>query len=69
MGTMKTKPKNTSIDTLASNITTAKWLTSKDTMKHLGISGCALMHKRESGELTFKKLGNSYLYLFDTQTD
>ena len=66
MGTMKTK--NTSIDTLASNITTAKWLSSKETMARLGITGCELMHKRESGELTFKKLGNSYLYLFNTQT-
>ncbi|GIU15814.1 MULTISPECIES: hypothetical protein [unclassified Shewanella] len=39
------------------------WLTSKEAMKHLGLSGCELMHKRERGELTFKKQGNAYLYL------
>ncbi|CAM3512462.1 hypothetical protein [Shewanella pealeana] len=39
------------------------WLTSQEAMKHFGVSGCELMHKRESGELTFKKQGNAYLYL------
>ncbi|MDX1282969.1 hypothetical protein [Shewanella colwelliana] len=39
------------------------WLTSKEAMKHFGLSGCELMHKRENGELTFKKQGNAYLYL------
>ena len=39
------------------------WLTSKEAMKHFGLSSCELMHKRESGALTFKKQGNAYLYL------
>jgi hypothetical protein len=38
------------------------WLTSKETQKHLKISGCELMHLRVSGKLTFKKKGNAYLY-------
>lgn len=39
------------------------WLTSKETQKVLKISGCELMHLRESGKLKFKKQGNAYYYL------
>ena len=39
------------------------WLTSKETQKLLKISGCELMHLRESGKLNFKKQGNAYYYL------
>lgn len=38
------------------------WLTSKETQKHLKISGCELMHLRVSGKLIFKKKGNAYYY-------
>jgi hypothetical protein len=41
------------------------WLTSKETQKLLNISGCELMHLRESGKLTFKKQGNAFLYQID----
>jgi hypothetical protein len=41
----------------------ANWLTGKDTQKLLKISGCELMHLRESGKLKFKKQGNAYYYL------
>ena len=41
------------------------WLTSKQTQKHLKISGCELMHKRERGELKFKKRGRAYFYYFE----
>ncbi|PKH87336.1 hypothetical protein [Colwellia sp. Bg11-28] len=38
------------------------WLTSKEVQKLLNISGCELMHLRESDKLTFKKQGNAFLY-------
>jgi len=38
------------------------WLTTKEAQKQLKISGCQLMHLRESGKLTFKKQGNAYYY-------
>jgi len=41
------------------------WLTSKQTQKHLKISGCELMHKRERGELIFEKRGRAYFYYFE----
>jgi hypothetical protein len=41
------------------------WLTSKETQKLLNISGCELMHLRESGKLVFKKQGNAFLYQID----
>jgi len=41
------------------------WLTSKQTQKHLKISGCELMHKRERGELKFEKRGRAYFYYFE----
>jgi hypothetical protein len=41
------------------------WLTSKDTQKLLNISGCELMHLRESGKLIFKKQANAFLYQID----
>ena len=39
------------------------WLTSKQMQQHLKVSGCKLMHLRESGALTFKKIGNAFYYL------
>lgn len=42
------------------------WLTSKETMRILKVSSCELMHRRERGELPFKKKGNSYLYNIET---
>lgn len=38
------------------------WLTSKETQKLLKVSGCKLMHLRDSGKLKFKKQGNAYYY-------
>ena len=63
---VKTK---TPTDDLKNSAHNAQWLTSKETMKQLGISGCELMHKRVNGELTFKKQGNAYLYLLINQAD
>ena len=56
-------------DSTDANLASNTWLSSKETMAKLGITGCELMHKRVSGELTFKKQGNAYLYLFDSQTN
>ncbi len=39
-----------------------EWLTSTEIRKALKLSGCQLMHFRESGKLVFKKVGNAYLY-------
>ncbi|MCO7189510.1 MULTISPECIES: hypothetical protein [unclassified Pseudoalteromonas] len=41
------------------------WLTSKQTQKHLKVSGCELMHRRERGELKFEKRGRAYYYYFE----
>ena len=41
-----------------------KWLSSKEAMKHLKVSGCELMHRRERGELKFEKRGRAYFYYF-----
>ncbi|WP_165385115.1 MULTISPECIES: hypothetical protein [unclassified Pseudoalteromonas] len=38
------------------------WLSSKDAMKHLKISACELMHRREQGSLKFEKRGRAYFY-------
>lgn len=38
------------------------WLSSKETQKALKITGCELMHLRQSGKLKFKKQGNAYFY-------
>lgn len=40
----------------------SNWLSSTETSKHLKISACELMHKRERGELKFKKVGNAFFY-------
>lgn len=39
-----------------------RWLSSKETQKALKISSCELMHRRERGDLEFKKEGNAYFY-------
>lgn len=39
-----------------------KWLSSKEAMAHLKITGCELMHRRERGELKFEKRGRAYFY-------
>jgi len=41
------------------------WFTSKEAQNLLKISGCELMHLRESGKLTFKKQGNAFLYYIE----
>ncbi|WP_160290488.1 helix-turn-helix domain-containing protein [Pseudoalteromonas luteoviolacea] len=41
------------------------WLTTKQAQKHLKVSGCELMHKREHGELVFEKRGRAYFYYFE----
>jgi hypothetical protein len=38
------------------------WLSSKETQKHMKVSGCELMHLRVNGQITFKKQGNAYFY-------
>ncbi|WP_199528822.1 hypothetical protein [Pseudoalteromonas sp. bablab_jr010] len=41
------------------------WLSSKEAMKHLKISACELMHRRERGLLKFEKRGRAYFYYFE----
>jgi hypothetical protein len=41
------------------------WMTSKEVKKHLRITSCELMHKRESALIPFRKNGNAYEYLID----
>lgn len=41
------------------------WLTSKEAMKHLKVSACELMHRRERGKLKFEKRGRAYFYYFE----
>ena len=40
-----------------------KWLSSKGAMKHLKVSGCELMHRRERGELHMTKKYNHFSIL------
>jgi hypothetical protein len=40
----------------------SQWVTSKEAKRKLKIPSCELMHRRERGELRFKKRGNSFLY-------
>ncbi len=42
-----------------------QWRTSSEVRKCLKISTCELAHRRDNGQLRFKKKGNSYLYLLD----
>ncbi len=42
-----------------------QWLTSKEAKSVLKVSDCQLMHLRESGKLTFKKVGRAYYYLLN----
>jgi len=44
-----------------------KWFSSKEIKTELKVSGCELMHRRERGELEFKKLGNAYFYKLPKQ--
>ncbi len=46
-----------------------QWLSSKETQRALKITGCQLMHLRESGKLQFKKVGRSYFYLVTQNTN
>jgi|TARA_R110002012_G_scaffold79652_1_gene202464 hypothetical protein len=48
--------------TIKKNQMISNWLSSKETQKALKITGCALMHLRQSGKLRFKKQGNAYFY-------
>jgi hypothetical protein len=50
---------------MTNNDSNKTWLTSKETQKLLKVSGCELMHLRESDKLTFKKQGNAFLYQID----
>lgn len=42
-----------------------RWLSSKEAMRALKISGCDLMHKRERGELKYRKQGNAFYYAIE----
>ncbi len=53
---------NSNKDSTSLNLASDKWLSSKEAMTLLEISSCELMHKRVSGELIFKKIGNAYFY-------
>jgi len=44
-----------------------QWTGSKETQRLLKLSGCQLMHKRVSGELKFKKVGNAYFYMIENK--
>lgn len=44
-----------------------RWLTSKEAMKALKVSGCDLMHRRERGELQYRKQGNAYYYAIEEE--
>ncbi|MBM7074249.1 hypothetical protein JQC92_19835 [Shewanella sp. 202IG2-18] len=50
------------------NENTQNWLTSKEAQKALKISGCVLMHRRESGKLQFKNIGRAFMYYIDTHS-
>lgn len=41
------------------------WFSSKETQKHLKVTGCELMHLREKGKLEFEKRGNADFYKID----
>ncbi|PUA28812.1 MAG: hypothetical protein B0W54_10365 [Cellvibrio sp. 79] len=41
------------------------WMTSKEAKKHLKITSCELMHRRESSRIPFRRKGNAYEYLID----
>lgn len=45
------------------------WHSSKEIRSHLGITGCELMHRREKGELEFKKVGNAFFYKLPKQVN
>lgn len=45
-----------------------KWLSSKEAMKHLKITACELMHRRESRELKFEKRGRAHFYYVGNQS-
>jgi len=47
---------------IALNSQKGVWLSSKEVMKHLKISACELMHRRERGLLKFEKRGRAYFY-------
>ena len=42
-----------------------KWLSSKEAIKHLKITDCELMHRRERGEFMFEKRGRAYFYYIE----
>ena len=44
-----------------------KGLSSKEAMKHLKITACELMHRRESRELKFEKRSRAYFYYVETK--
>ena len=44
------------------NLAEEQWMKSDEIRKLLKISTCELAHRREAGELEFKKSGNTYLY-------
>ncbi len=50
---------------IALNSQKGVWLSSKEAMKHLKISACELMHRRERGLLKFEKRGRAYFYYFE----
>ncbi|WP_176365212.1 hypothetical protein [Pseudoalteromonas ulvae] len=50
------------------NNKSGQWLTSKQTQAHLKITGCKLMHLRETGKLKFEKRGRAFYYYFDNTT-
>lgn len=49
----------------ASRKNSSVWMTSKEAKKHLKITSCELMHRRESSRIPFRRKGNAYEYLID----
>lgn len=46
-----------------------KWLSSKEAMAHLKITGCELMHRRGHGELKFEKRDRAYFYFIESKDE
>jgi len=44
----------------------SNWVRSAEARKTLKLSTCDLAHKRDSGEIESKKVGNAYLYKLPT---
>lgn len=56
------KSDRTHLDHSSKTVSDSDWLSSRSVRQLAHISGCDLMHLRESGAIRFEKQGNSYRY-------